>query len=188
MAKKKSESTQDVATVTFGKVNVKPENIRNIQGPDFRSIYSNNVAFAMSIFDISFIFGEISGSEGETITVDQKVKITTVSPTIKAASGQKTMIDLAITNPYPYTINFSNTGYEHQVALEACLFKGTDLIGVQRAGEDFHQLALKPAQSTHYRFIFAAPMQKGKYTMLFSLITDPFAGSKNSRIISLTIE
>jgi hypothetical protein len=76
MAKKKSESTQDVATVTFGKVNVKPENIRNIQGPDFRSIYSNNVAFAMSIFDISFIFGEISGSEGETITVDQKVKIT----------------------------------------------------------------------------------------------------------------
>jgi hypothetical protein len=34
------------------------------------------VAFAMSVFDFSFIFGEISGSEGETVTVEQKIKIT----------------------------------------------------------------------------------------------------------------
>ncbi|MFK4980035.1 DUF3467 domain-containing protein, partial [Klebsiella pneumoniae] len=30
----------------------------------------------MSIFDFSFIFGEISGAEGETVVVDQKVRIT----------------------------------------------------------------------------------------------------------------
>ncbi len=118
----------------------------------------------------------------------QKVKIATVTPNIKATSGQKIIIDLTITNPYAYPINFGNTGYEHQVALEACLFKGTDLIGVQESGDDFHQLALNPAQSTHYKFTLAGPVQKGKYTLLFSLITDPFAGSKNSRIISLTIE
>lgn len=30
----------------------------------------------MSLFDFSFIFGEISGSEGEIVTVEQKIKIT----------------------------------------------------------------------------------------------------------------
>jgi hypothetical protein len=118
----------------------------------------------------------------------QKVKVETPSYKIKAPGGKRVVIDLNIINPYPYTINFSNTGLKHRVTFEACLFKGPGIIAVQEAGADFYQLAIKPGQSAHYKFDFTMPKVKGEYTMMFSLRTDPFLGSKNSRIISLTIE
>jgi hypothetical protein len=71
---------------------------------------------------------------------------------------------------------------------EACLFKGPDISGVQEAGSDFNELTLKPHESKHYNFTFVAPKEKGEYTIMFSLRTDPFLGSKNSRIISLINE
>lgn len=118
----------------------------------------------------------------------QKVMVETASYKIKAAPDEQIIFDLNIINPYPYTINFSNTGYEHKVAFEACLFRDGNIFLVSEAGDDFHELVLKPGESKHYKFKFAAPQQKGKYTLMFSLITDPFLGSKNSRIINLTIE
>lgn len=118
----------------------------------------------------------------------QKVKVDMSSYKIKAKAGEKISFDLNITNPYPYTINFSNTGYEHRVMFEACLFKGPDISNVQEAGSDFNELTLKPHESKHYNFTFVAPKEQGEYTIMFSLRADPFLGSKNSRIISLTIE
>ena len=117
----------------------------------------------------------------------QKVKIELPSYKIKTTPGEQLSLDLTLTNPYPYTINFGNKGYEHQVVLGACTFIEAE-ISEQDSGDDFHNIVLKPGQSTHYKFIFAAPLKKGKYTLLFSLLTDPFMGSKNSRIISLTVE
>lgn len=118
----------------------------------------------------------------------QKVKVETNFVKLKASPGEKMVFDLDIINPYPYTIYFTNAGYEHKVALEACLFDNGYIIQVQPAGNDFHDLTLKPQENKHYKFNFAAPGQKGKYTLMFSFITDPFLGSKNSRIISLTVE
>jgi hypothetical protein len=118
----------------------------------------------------------------------QKVKVEAASYKMKAVPGEEMSVDLNITNPYPYTINFDNTGYEHKVWFEACLFRDANIILVREAGDDFHELVLKPGESKHYKFKFAAPPQKGNYTLMFSLRTDPFLGSKNSRIISLTIE
>jgi hypothetical protein len=118
----------------------------------------------------------------------QKVKVEIASYKIKASLGKEISFDLNITNPYPYTIHFSNTGYEHRVNFEACLFRDANIILVQEADNDFYKLTLKQGESKHYKFKFVAPKQIGKYTMMFSLRTDPFLGSKNSRIISLTIE
>jgi hypothetical protein len=118
----------------------------------------------------------------------QKVKVEMDSYKLQARQGQQMMLDLDITNPYPYTINFSDEGNEHHVKLEACLFKEENVIQVQESGDDFHELTLKPGESKHYKFKFEAPLNKGEYTLMFSLRTDPFAGSKNSRIINLTIE
>lgn len=118
----------------------------------------------------------------------QQARVETSSYQVKAKPGEKLVLNLAISNPYPYTINFSNTGAKHRLTFEACLFKAQDLIEVQGAGADFYHLEVKPGRIMPYRFKFSAPVPKGKYTMLFSLRTDPFVGSKNSRIISLTVE
>jgi hypothetical protein len=72
--------------------------------------------------------------------------------------------------------------------LEACLFKGDVIINAQEAGQTFNQINLKPGESTHYTFTLIAPLEKGNFDLLFSLRTEPFLGSKNSRIINFTVK
>jgi len=117
----------------------------------------------------------------------QKVKIES-DIEISAMSLELKDIELTITNPYPYAINFSNIGYQNQVVLEANVFRGIELVGTQQASPyEFSQLAIQPGQTGRYIFRLAAPRRKGDYRILFSLRTTPFAGSKNSRFINLKV-
>ncbi|HTH82365.1 MAG TPA: glycosyltransferase family 39 protein [Mucilaginibacter sp.] len=118
----------------------------------------------------------------------QKVKIEVPGYKLKLLSGEKGVIDLTITNPYPYTINFSNKGQLHEAVLGACFFREDGLILAQRANEGFNDIVLKPGESTHFKFNLTGPAQKGKYALIFSIRTPPFKGSKNSRIIDLTVQ
>jgi hypothetical protein len=61
------------------------------------------------------------------------------------------------------------------------------MMTAQKAGDNFNDIKLKPGESAHYTFTFIAPMQKGNFELLFSIRTEPFSGSKNSRIINFTI-
>lgn len=117
----------------------------------------------------------------------QKVEIET-DLKVSAQPLERKEINMTLINPYPYAINFSNDGYQHQVMLEACVFRGTALIAVEEAKEDFNQLSLQAGARGHYVFRLSAPRRKGNYTVLFSIRTTPFTGSKNSRIISLKVE
>jgi len=118
----------------------------------------------------------------------QKVTFETTSYNITALPGQKISFDLTLTNPYPYPISFSDKGYLHPVFLEACFFKGDAVISTQEAGKSFHEINLKPGQNGHYTFAINAPQEKGNFDLLFSLRTEPFPGSKNSRIINFTVK
>jgi hypothetical protein len=118
----------------------------------------------------------------------QKINFETPSYKIAAAPGQKVVFNLTVTNPYPYAVSFSNKGQQHQVVMEACLFKGDAIIVAQKADSSFNKITLQPQQSTHYTFTLAAPLEKGDFDLLFSLRTDPFPGSKNSRIINFTVK
>ena len=117
----------------------------------------------------------------------QKVKFEAQSDKITTKKGQKLKIDLRVSDPYKFPISFSNTGYAHQVFMEACVFKGDSLVSVQKAGDDFNKINLQPTDSTHYTFTLNSPLEKGDFELVFSLRTDPFPGSKNSRIIKLTV-
>jgi len=117
----------------------------------------------------------------------QKVNFETTSYKMTASPGQKLSFDLTVTNPYPYPISFSSKGYLHPVVLEACLFKGDMLLNTQQADHAFNQINLNPGQNASYTFALTAPVEKGNFDLLFSLRTDPFPGSKNSRIISITV-
>jgi hypothetical protein len=118
----------------------------------------------------------------------QKAKIELPEYDITVKAGATVPLQLNIINPYPYEINFTDMGYEHHVALEACVLKEEIPVSIQRADDDFNRINLKPGQNAHFTFNFAAPIEKRTYKLLFSLRTDPFPGSKNSRIINLTVE
>lgn len=118
----------------------------------------------------------------------QKVRIDNGDYKMSIPAGQQKVFDLVIRNPYPYTINFSNKGQLHKVYLEACFFNEKGEMQSQMADTDFNKISLQPRQITHYLFNIVSPKQKGRYDLLFSLRTDPFVGSKNSRIVKFTSE
>ena len=118
----------------------------------------------------------------------QKVSIDVDNYKLKLSPGQVDTLVLKLANPYPYPINFSNEGAKQQVTLDACFFKGDIMISSQPADSTFNQILLPPGQATLYIFNLKAPAEKGKYDLMFSIVTTPFSGGKNSRIIHLTVE
>lgn len=119
----------------------------------------------------------------------QKVLIDNGDYKMSLSAGQKKVFDLTITNPYPYAISFGNAGWQHKAFMDACFFDMNGHETVQTADTtSFRKIVLQPGQSTHYSLPIVSPKQKGRYDLLFSIRTDPFKGSKNSRIIKFTAE
>ncbi len=118
----------------------------------------------------------------------QKVLIETTSDKVTASPGQKVNFDLTINNPYHFPISFSDTGYVHPVVLESCLLKGDATINTQQAPVSFNNISLKSGAGVHYTFTFVTPLQKGNFDLFFSLRTEPFFGSRNSRVIHFTVK
>jgi len=118
----------------------------------------------------------------------QKVMFETSTAKITATPGEKISVNLTVSNPYNFPVSFSNINCSHQVYMEACFFNDDNIFNVQKAGSDFNKITLKPHESARYTFTLAAPLQKGNFDLLFSLRTDPFPGSKNSRIINFTVK
>ncbi|WP_428328763.1 ArnT family glycosyltransferase [Mucilaginibacter sp.] len=118
----------------------------------------------------------------------QKVNFETTETQVTTTVAGNTTFDLTVTNPYHYPIKFTDTGYLHPVKLEACFFKGNELVSVQEAKDTYKKISLQPGESTHYTFNVTSPLKAGNFDLIFSLRTDPFPGSKNSRIIKITVK
>lgn len=117
----------------------------------------------------------------------QKVIFETDSFKLTVSPGKKMVFKLAVKNPYPFPISFTDKGYLHPVFLEAVLFKGDAVISSQEAPADFKNISLQPGEIGHYTFTVTSPAEKGDFSLIFSLRTDPFWGSKNSRVIKLAV-
>jgi uncharacterized membrane protein len=85
-------------------------------------------------------------------------------------------------------VSFSNKGQLHQVIFEASFIVDTDVFSSQRADNSFYNISLKPGETTHFKFNVTAPAKPGKYQLVFSLLTDPFNGGRNSKAISYTVK
>lgn len=118
----------------------------------------------------------------------QKITITPDVKEISIPAGKTKEITLNISNPYNHTVSFSNDTAKYKVFLDACLFKMKHEVNIQTAGADFNQIQLQPGQSVPYKFTITAPLQKGRYDLLFSIRTEPFNGSRNSGIITFSVE
>jgi hypothetical protein len=138
------------------------------------------------------IAGEVGtwyGAWVEDTRTYQKIAIDTKTKSVTAKPGQKIQFDLSITNPYTYDVNFTNVGYKHPVFLESCFFTGpTDIAEVQQSAADFNKIKLESGQSARYKTTVTAPKDKGTYYLMFSIRTEPFRGSKNSRLIKFVVE
>jgi len=124
----------------------------------------------------------------EDVRTYQKVVIETAPLKLTTAPGAVTSFDLTISNPYPHPISFTDSGYTHPVKFEYCFFRGDVLTGVVEAKDTYKKITLQPGEQTHFTFPVTSPKEKGEFNLIFSLRTEPFYGSKNSRVIKLTVK
>jgi hypothetical protein len=118
----------------------------------------------------------------------QKIEFEATEKEEVVAPGQQKVFDLTFKNPYRVPVSFSNKGQLHQVIFEASFIVDTDVFSSQRADNSFYNISLKPGETTHFKFNVTAPAKPGKYQLVFSLLTDPFNGGRNSKAISYTVK
>ncbi|WP_171972597.1 ArnT family glycosyltransferase [Mucilaginibacter polytrichastri] len=118
----------------------------------------------------------------------QRINIQSDKYKVTASTGQPLIFNLTLTNPYPYAINFSDTGQTQKALMGACFIQNDSLVLALRAPANFNKIKLQPSETIHYTFALNAPKQKGKYDLIFSIRTTPFPGGRNSRIINFTVQ
>jgi hypothetical protein len=118
----------------------------------------------------------------------QKVLVEANVKEIKTSPGKTVHLNLKITNPYTTTINFSNSSQQHIAVLRAYITQEDSALSNQLAPPNFNQLQLKPSESKFFPFDLKIPLQKGNYTLLFSVKTPPFSGPRSSSFIQIHIQ
>lgn len=118
----------------------------------------------------------------------QKMQVEIGSVSIHTSPGKTVRLNLKINNPYTKAVDFSNKNQQHLVVLRAYTAQEDSVLGNQIASPAFNQLQFKPGESKLFPFDLKAPVQKGNYTLLFSIKTAPFAGPRSSPVINLNIQ
>jgi hypothetical protein len=118
----------------------------------------------------------------------QKIQVEAGVTELNVTAGKTIPLNLKITNPYSKTVDFTNAEQLHPVVLSAFIMQENTQISEQSASSDFNQLKLKPGETRLFPFQLKTPLQKGKYTLLFSVRTTPFSGPRSSKIINLNIQ
>lgn len=118
----------------------------------------------------------------------QKVEINPVNMDKQWGAGSKVTVKVKISNPYDETISFSNTGAQYKCYLEYGFKKQGKLIAALKPVDVLAEgIRIKPKESVYMNFHIQAPQLAGDYKMIFSIRTEPFAGSRNSSHISVKV-
>ncbi|UEG53880.1 glycosyltransferase family 39 protein [Mucilaginibacter daejeonensis] len=118
----------------------------------------------------------------------QKADIITDNYKVTAKPGQRIQFKLKIHNPYSDTIKFDSLNTHSFAVLRACFYQREDLKSIQRSGAEFKNISIAPNQFGTYDMNLTAPMEKGRYDLIFSIRTYPFNGGRNSRIVNFTVQ
>lgn len=132
--------------------------------------------------------GVFYGGWIDSVRTYQKIIIEANDKEIISSPGKAVHFNLKITNPYTKTVDFSNEGQTHVVALQADIMQEKIVISEQTAPSTFNQLKLQPGESNSFPFDLKMPLQKGEYKLLFSVKTQPFSGPRSSQILHLHIQ
>jgi general stress protein CsbA len=117
----------------------------------------------------------------------QKVDIGILRGDVKASPLQTVIFHLKLHNPYSHAISFADSGYLHKAFLEACFSQAGDIKYATTAITNFNAIRIPAGKTVNYTFPVQMPAKKGKYDLFFSIRTEPFAGSRNSGVMSFEV-
>lgn len=102
-------------------------------------------------------------------------------------AGQEQLIDFTITNPQNENISFSNANEKWNCEFLYGFLKDGYVFQTQPIIENINQISLKAKESKNITIKIKAPSKTGDYKLFLSIKTAPFAGTRNSKMMSLKV-
>ncbi|MFC3196968.1 ArnT family glycosyltransferase [Parapedobacter deserti] len=124
----------------------------------------------------------------DSVRTYQKVTIAAVGMPKDLHAGALQQVHLELYNPYEDTITFSNAGEKWACYIEygftKHFFEQTSFSEIMG---DYRQIRIPPKESASFPATIRMPDAPDDYSLVFSIRTAPFAGSRNSRKIPVSI-
>jgi len=123
----------------------------------------------------------------DSVRTYQKVAITVKGMAKRVAAGALQRVDLELYNPYHDTISFSNAGKWKCFIEYGFTQRIYDQGNFKEIPGNYRHLRIPPGETAFLSTTLRMPEVPDDYQLVFSIRTTPFAGSRNSKKIPITI-
>ncbi|MGB4773667.1 MAG: glycosyltransferase family 39 protein [Daejeonella sp.] len=124
----------------------------------------------------------------DQVRLYQKVMIETDSIKASYKPNEKFALKLKVDNPYQVPINFSNHLEKWDVYIEYGFMEKGKFLDFKSLNRDYEQLRIPSLKQAEFSANLQAPAIAGKYKLIFSIRTEPFSGSRNSKMINFEVK
>ncbi|NQX52754.1 glycosyltransferase family 39 protein [Pedobacter panaciterrae] len=131
--------------------------------------------------------GVFYGAWIDKVRMYQKVSVNPVVAPGDWKSGEAKTLKLKITNPYNEPISLGNKGETWKCYLEYGFKKDDTLSEFKPVVMNLEHIQIGAGAPVEIEGVIKAPVQAGKYKMIFSLRTEPFLGGRNSNMIGVEV-
>lgn len=137
---------------------------------------------------IQTIKGPLYGLFLDAVRMYQKVDIDIEGLRKEAEAGSTQYVTLTVHNPYQDTISFSNTGASWPLYLEYGYNQQVFEAGrFMEVPGDYRSITIAPGETESFPTKVNMPPLPGKYLLMFSIRTEPFAGARNSMKMPISV-
>jgi hypothetical protein len=137
-------------------------------------------------FNIQTIKGTFNGTWIDSVRFYPKINFEPLDfPQVWLPQEEK-VITFKIKNPYQKTIDFSNKNEKWKCRFQYGLMIDGRLINIETIETEIPNL--NPQESKLISVKIKAPKESGDYKLFLSIKTEPFAGTRNSKMIALKVK
>jgi hypothetical protein len=123
----------------------------------------------------------------DSVRLYQKAKVNPVEKIPLLKPGSEFTVTLQIYNPYDEAISLGNAGQKWKCYLEYGFKKDGGISDFKTIVANTEVVRIPAKGSIQLSGTFIAPENEGKYKMILSIRTEPFAGSRNSDMIPVEV-
>ncbi|MET4083459.1 4-amino-4-deoxy-L-arabinose transferase-like glycosyltransferase [Pedobacter sp. UYP30] len=97
-------------------------------------------------------------------------------------------VTFALKNPYQKTISFSNDHQKWKCSFQYGFMKQGAVVGLTPLSDSLRNITLKANEIKKISLKITSPGTNGDYKLFLSIKTEPFAGTRNSKMISIKVK
>lgn len=124
----------------------------------------------------------------DSVRMYQKINFVTEDIFHQWQPNETKTIAFKVSNPYKDDISFENGGKAFKCSLRFVIQKDGKIYAVKEVVSDFEHLKIPSKSFKQIAIKISAPSQKGNFKFFISIKTEPFEGSRNSRMMSMTVK